>query len=205
MHIYERLRLDPERPNHKKLAHAAQLLREGAFAVLPTGAVYVCACLPEAREAMEAIRRLRKLDEKHRWSLLCRDIREAARYARIDDDAFRLMRRLTPGPYTFVLPASSELPRRIFGKRKEIGIRISAHAIVQGLLAALDAPLLATTLRFPDEELPANDPETFWPRLKGYSCVLLDAGIGGITPTTVLDLTEGEPRLVRAGIGPWPA
>lgn len=203
--MFERLRLHPDRPQARLISKAAERLVAGAAAVLPTDATYVLATLPAAADAQAAIRQLRRLDERHWWSLICRDLSQAAHFARMDNVAHRLLRRCLPGPYTFILPATSRLPRRVFGKRRDVGIRMPDHAVCRALLEAVDEPLLATTLRFPDEEEAAMDPDAFAPRLKGLDAVLLDAGWGGMTPTTVLDLCGGEPELVRPGLGPWPA
>jgi len=203
--VLERIRIDAERPNRRKIMHAARLAERGALLIVPTETTYVFACRAQAASALNAVRRLRRLDDRHRFSLLCRDLQQAGQLAAIDDAAFRLMRRLVPGGYTFILPAASTLPKRLFGKRREIGIRISAHRVVQMLLDALGEPLVASTLIFAGEDAPAYDPEVFWPRLRGEHVALLDAGLGGVVPTTVVDLTEGEPRCTRLGAAPWPA
>jgi len=203
--MFERLRLHPDRPQARPIRHAAERLRQGAAVTMPTDATYVLAALPEAVDAQAEIRRLRRLDERHWWSLICRDLSQAAHYVRMDNLAHRLLRRCLPGPYTFILPASSRLPRRVFGKRRDVGIRMPAHAVCMALLEELEAPLLATTLRFPDEEDAAVDPDAFATRLKGLNLTLLDAGWGGMIPTTVVDLCSGEPELARPGLGEWPA
>ncbi len=200
-----RFRVDPERPHRRRIEQTAEALQQGRFAVVPTEATYAFVVLPGKTGAIEAIRRIRRLDEKHLWSLFCPDLRTAARYAHLDDVAFRLIRRHTPGPYTWILPASSALPRRVFGKRKEVGVRISASPVIEGLLAALEEPvMLATTVQFPEEEMPETDPERIWLRIHAEDCVMLDGGWGAPVPTTIIDLTEGEPVLVREGMGAWP-
>jgi len=198
------MRLHPERPQARLIRRAAERLRQGAFVAMPTDATYVLATLPGAVDAQEAIRRLRRLDARHWWSLICLDLSQAARYVRMDNVAHRLLRRCLPGPYTFILPASSRLPRRIFGKRRDVGLRIPEHAVCRAVLLALDEPVLATTLRFPDEDDAAVDPDLIAARLRGLDGVLLDAGWGGMTPTTVVDMCAGTPELVRPGSGDWP-
>jgi len=123
----------------------------------------------------------------------------------MDNQAHRILKRCLPGPYTFILPANASLPRRIFGKRRDVGIRIPEHPVCQLLLEEYGAVLLCTTLEFPDESNPSMDPEVFVPRLKHLSCAVLDAGWGGIEPTTVVDLCSHEPELLRSGAGDWPA
>ena len=161
-------------------------------------------CLPGVADAQAAICRLRQLGQAHLWSLVCDSLSQAAQYVRMDNQAHRILRRLLPGPYTFILPALSALPRRIFGKRRDIGIRIPEHPVCAMLLAELGQPLLSTTLHLPGEEYPATDPEQFLGRLRGQSFVVLDAGWCGLVPTTVVDLCGDGPELVRMGLGPWP-
>jgi tRNA threonylcarbamoyl adenosine modification protein (Sua5/YciO/YrdC/YwlC family) len=202
--MFERLRLDPARPSIRNIRRAASLIREGLAAVVPTEATYALMCLPESNDAVSTIRRIRRLDEHHLWSLVCADLSQASEYVNINNPAHRILRRLLPGPYTCILPASARLPRRIFGRRRDIGIRIPDHTVCRSLLAELGSPLLATTLQFPDEEYPANDPDDFSARLRKEDMVILDAGWCGITTTTVLDLGEEPPELIRAGLGTWP-
>jgi len=161
--------------------------------------------LPDASDAISGIRRLRQLDKQHWWSLVCLDLSQAARYVRMDNDAHRVLRRCLPGPYTFILPANSQLPRRIFGKRRDVGVRMPAHAVCRGLLEELGEPLLAATMVFPGEQNAAVDPDEFISRLKGSNVLVLDAGWGGLTPTTVIDLCGDRPELMRQGMGEWPA
>lgn len=203
MHTYERLRLNPERPQIRQIRRAAELLRQGLFAVVPTETTYAMVALPESVEALRNIRQLRRLDDSHLWSLVCDGLSQAAQYARIDNAAHRLLKRHLPGPYTFILPASSTLSKRIFGKRRDIGIRIPQHEVCIQLLAELETPLLATSMQFPDEELPASDPDLIHERVRHMDCILLDAGWAGVTPTTVVDLCGDEPVLLRQGVGEW--
>jgi len=203
--MFERLRLHPERPQARLIRHAAEYIRQGVAAVIPTETTYSLMALPDASGAISGIRRLRQLDRQHWWSLVCLDLSQVARYVRMDNDAHRMLRRCLPGPYTFILPANSGLPRRIFGKRHDVGIRIPSHAVCRDLLQELGAPLLATTLVFPNEQGAATDPEEFIPCLKGSNMLVLDAGWGGVVPTTVIDLCGDAPELIREGAGDWPA
>jgi len=202
MHIFEHLRMHPERPQIRQVRRAAELLRDGLFAVVPTETTYALMALPTAVQAQTDIRQLRRLGDNHLWSLVCRDLSEASQYVRVDNQAHRILKRCLPGPYTFILPAGSSLPKRIFGKRRDIGIRMPDFLICHMLLEELGEPLLATTMQFPDEEFVASDPDQMHERIKHLNAVLLDAGWGGMTPTTVVDLC-GEPQLLRLGAGEW--
>jgi len=180
-------------------------LQQGRFVVAPTDTSYVLMCKPESLKAIKAIQQLRQLDDRHLWSVVCADLSQAATCVAIDNQAHRILKRCLPGPYTFILPARSSLPKRIFGKRRDIGIRIPDHPVCQMLLDEYGGILLCTTLVFPGDNDPAFDPEAFMPLLKHISCAVLDVGWGGVSPTTVVDLCEGEPKLLRAGEGIWPA
>jgi len=180
-------------------------MREGMAAVVPTETTYALMAAPNAAGALADIRRLRRLDDRHWWSLVCVNLSQAARYVCMDNEAHRMLRRCLPGPYTFVLPANSQVPRRVFGKRRDVGIRMPAHAVCRALLEELDGPLLATTLIFPGEDAACADPDEFVPRLKGLNMLVLDAGWGGVAPTTVIDLCGDGPGLLRLGMGDWPA
>jgi len=203
--MFERLRLHPEHPQMRLIRHAAECMRQGGAAVVPTETTYALMALPDAFDAISGIRRLRQLGKQHWWSLVCRDLSQASHYVRIDNEVHRILKRCLPGPYTFILPANSKLPKRIFGKRSDVGIRMPQHAVCRALLQELDEPLLAATLIFPDENDAAVDPDEFILRLKGRDMLLLDVGWGGIVPTTVIDLCDGEPTLMRPGSGAWPA
>lgn len=201
---FEHLRMHPERPQIRQIRFAAEMLRKGAFAVVPTETTYTLMMLPESNQAQEAVRQLRRLDKKHLWSLMCQDLSQAAQYVKLDNQAHRLLKRCLPGAFTFILPANTKLPKRVFGNRKDIGIRMSSHVVCRSLLNELDAPLLTTTLQFPDEELVAHDPDEIRNRCKHLNVVLLDVGWGGVTPTTVVDLCDVEPKVIRSGLGEWP-
>jgi len=205
VHRFEHLRLNPDRPQIRQIRRAIDLLDHGCFAVVPTDTTYVLMCRPEATGAMAAISALRRLDASHLWSLVCRDLSQAAEYVRIDNRAHRVLKRCLPGPYTFILPASSALPRRIFGKRRDVGLRIPDHPVCRLLLEEYRQVLLTTTLQLPDSESPESDPGAFVARLKHLNCCVLDAGWGGIEPTTVVDLCDTDEMLLRLGAGSWPA
>ncbi|NWF36161.1 L-threonylcarbamoyladenylate synthase [Mariprofundus sp. KV] len=204
MHLFEHLRLHPERPQIRQIRRAADLLRQGLFVAVPTDTTYVLLCLPQSGDAIADIRKLRQLDDTHMWSVVCADLSQAAACVRMDNQAHRILKRCLPGAYTFILPANSSLPKRIFGKRRDVGIRIPDNLICQMLLEEIGELLLATTLQLPGQNEPEYDPDEFVPRLKHLSCAVMDAGWGGMVPTTVIDICEGEPELRRSGAGEWP-
>lgn len=203
MHTFEHMRLHPERPQIRQIKHVAKLLQDGLFAVVPTETTYAIMVLPTALKAQESIRQLRQLDESHLWALACADLSQAAKYVSIDNPSHRILKHHLPGPYTFILPANSQLPKRIFGKRRDVGIRMPNHPVCQALLEELGEPLLATSMQFPDEDGIATDPDMIEPRIKHLNAVLLDAGWGDMIPTTVIDLCHDIPEVIRLGMGDW--
>lgn len=180
----------------------ADRLRRGAVIAYPTDSCYALGCHLDDRNAADRLRRIRDFDRHHQFTLMCRDLSEIATYARVDNRQFRLLKHLTPGPYTFVLQASKELPKRVaHERRKTIGIRVPEHAITQALLETLGEPLISCTLQFPGEEYPLSDPQEFREQLMREVDIVVDGGNCGLEPTTVLDLSEDEPRLLRQGKG----
>ncbi|HEX4871723.1 MAG TPA: L-threonylcarbamoyladenylate synthase [Nevskiaceae bacterium] len=195
--------LHPQNPQTRLLAQIAVRLRQGAVIAWPTDSCYALGCHLDDRNAADRLRRIRRFDKNHQFTLVCRDLSEIATYARVDNWQFRLLKQLTPGPYTFVLPATKELPRRLsHEKRKTVGIRVPEHRIAQSLLETLGEPLISCTLQFPDEPLPVNHPEDWRERLDREVDLVIDGGNCGLEPTTVLDLSEEAPRLIRQGKGP---
>jgi len=155
---------------------------------------------------MERIRRIRNVDTKHNFTLVCRDLSEIASYAKVDNAAYRLIKSLTPGPYTFILKATHEVPRRLQNpKRKTIGLRVPDHAIARSLLETLGEPLMSSTLMLPDSDVPLNDPEEIFAALKHQVDLVIDGGNCGLEATTVVDLVEGTPRITRQGKGLLPS
>ena len=190
-------------PQKRLLAQAAERLRAGAVIAYPTDSCYALGCHLDDKAAADRLRRIRDFDRHHQFTLVCRDLSEIARYARVDNWQFRLLKQLTPGPYTFVLPASRDLPRRIaHERRKTVGIRIPDHVIACALLDALNEPLISCTLQFPGEETPIADPKDVRERLERLVDVVLDGGDCGLEPTTVVDLSlDAPPRVLRVGKG----
>ncbi|MEL0028272.1 MAG: L-threonylcarbamoyladenylate synthase [Perlucidibaca sp.] len=195
-------RLHPDNPQARLLKQAAERLKAGELIVMPTDASYVLACHIGDKAALERLRRLRELDESHHLTLLCRDLSEIGTYAKVDNPVFRLLKAHTPGAYTFILPGTREVPRRLLHPKKQtIGIRVPSHPVALGLLELMGEPLLSATLIMPGESEPLNDPEDIVERLGKRVDVVLDSGYGSLEPTTVVDLSEDSPRVLRAGLG----
>jgi tRNA threonylcarbamoyl adenosine modification protein (Sua5/YciO/YrdC/YwlC family) len=194
----------PVTPQTRYLEKAAETLSSGGLGLCPTDAGYVLVWSLNGREAEERVRRLRQLDSKHPFTLLCRQLSEAGRLARLDDPAFRLLRSLTPGPVTFILPASAELPKRIRNsgrsKRRDIGIRLPDHLVARGLLEAMGEPLLSTSLVLPEQgELARHEAESVADCCLRWVDFMLDAGDCPPGPTSIVDCTGEQPQVVRQG------
>lgn len=193
----------PEQPQPRLIRQAAEILRAGGVVAFPTDAAYSLGCRIGDADAVARIRAIREVDERHHFTLMCRDLSEIATYARVDNAQFRLLKATTPGSYTFILEGTKELPRRILHpKRKTIGLRIPAHPLPLALLAELDEPMLTSTLMLPGDVLPLNDPGEIRDRLEKRIDLVIEAGACGLEMTTVVDLTGPAPELVRAGLGP---
>lgn len=194
--------LHPEQPQARLIRQAAEIIRGGGLVVLPTDSAYALVCAVGDASQLERIRKIRGVDDRHHFTLMCRDLSEIATYARVNNSQYRLLKATTPGPYTFILEGTKELPRRVLHpKRKTIGLRIPEHAVVSALLAELDGPLLTSTLLLPGEDLPLTDPDEIRERLEKQVDLVIEAGYCGPEATTVIDLTSGSPQLVRAGRG----
>ena len=194
--------IHPENPQPRLLNRAADILREGGVIVYPTDSAYALGCLIGEKEPMERIRRIRRLDDRHDFTLVCRDLSEIATYAKVENTAYRLLKALTPGPYTFILKATHEVPRRLQNpKRKTIGIRVPQNVIANALLEVLNEPIMSSTLILPGEELPMIDPVDIRERLQHDVDLVIDGGNCGIELTSVIDFVEGTPHLVRSGKG----
>jgi tRNA threonylcarbamoyl adenosine modification protein (Sua5/YciO/YrdC/YwlC family) len=192
----------PDNPQLRLLKQAAQILHAGGVAAIPTDSSYALVCHLDDKAAVENLRRIRQVDDKHHLTLLCRDLSEVANYARVDNRQYRLLKSATPGPFTFILEATKEVPRRVsHPSRRTIGLRVPDHRITQALLEEFGQPLLATTFIPPGETEPMNDPHAIRERFQKTLHAVVDAGACPMEPTTVVDLTDDEPRLVRAGRG----
>ena len=200
----------PENPQVRLLKQAVALLEKGGVLAVPTDSSYALVCHLDDKTAVDHMRRIRGVDDKHHLTLLCRDLSELASYARVDNTQYRLLKSATPGPYTFILEASKEVPRRLsHPSRKTIGLRLPQHKVLQELLALHGAPLLATTLIPQHENQALNDPADIRRRYEKLLAAVIDAGACPLEPTTVIDLTDmgdgGDPVLIRQGRGPLAA
>ena len=198
----EYLKLHPVDPQPRLIRRAAEVVRAGGLIAYPTDSCYALGCHIGDAAALERLRRIRDADRHHHFTLVCRDLSEIGRYARIDTWQFRLLKSCTPGPFTFLLPATRETPRRLqHAKRRTIGIRVPDHPVPQLLLSELGEPLMSSTLLLPGDELPLTDAEQIRARLEHQLDAILDGGHCGIEPTTVVDLAVSPPVVVRAGKG----
>ncbi len=192
----------PENPQPRLLKQAVQILHAGGIAAIPTDSSYALVCHLDDKAAAEQLRRVRGVDDKHHLTLLCRDLSELASYARVDNRQYRLLKLGTPGAFTFILEATKEVPRRLsHPARRTIGLRVPDHRVTQELLSLLGQPLLATTLIAPGDSEPMNDPHEIRERFQKTVQAIVDAGACPMQPTTVIDLTDDEPVLVRLGRG----
>jgi len=192
----------PTHPQKRLLNQAAEILRGGGVIVYPTDSTYALGCRLGDKAGIDRIRAIRKLDPLHHFTLVCRDLSELSIYARVDNPQYRILKHYLPGPFTFLLRATREVPRRlVHPKRRTIGLRVPASPIARGLLDALNEPLMSTTLIMPGETVPLSEPEDFRARLEKLVDLIIDGGAGGLVPTTVVDLTDDSPRVTRQGLG----
>ena len=197
----QRFQVHPQNPQVRLIRQAVKIVTEGGLLVYPTDSCYAFGCHIGDREAAGRIQRIRQTGKDHNFTLVCRDLSEIATYARVDNWAYRLLKAHTPGPYTFILQATREVPRRLQNPRRQtIGIRVPAHPVPQALLAELGEPIMSSTL-LPDMDLPLSDPDEIFTALSGRVDLFLDSGNCGVEPSTVVDLTGGFPVVVRTGKG----
>jgi tRNA threonylcarbamoyl adenosine modification protein (Sua5/YciO/YrdC/YwlC family) len=196
--------IHPTHPQQRLLDQAAAIVTRGGLVVYPTDTTYALGCHIGDKAALERIQQIRRLDKHHHMTLLCRDLSELGTYARVDNTAYRILKRLTPGPFTFLLPATREVPRRlVHPKRKTIGLRVPANPIARGLLEALGEPMMTTTMILPGDELPLVDPEEIRERLERSVDLIIDGGFCGVEQTTVVDLTVPGGEVIRQGAGAY--
>ena len=196
------LDVHPDNPQARSIASVVQLVQDGGLIVYPTDSCFALGCQPGNKAGLDRIRQIRRLDDKHHFTLVCRDFSQLGQYVHVDNSIFRAVRAATPGPYTFILPATSEVPRRLLHpKKKTVGVRIPEHRVVHALLDALGEPLLSSTLLLPDEDEPLTQGWEIKERLDHQVDVVLDSGDCGVEPTTVVDLSQGAPEVVRVGAG----
>ncbi|RJG06460.1 threonylcarbamoyl-AMP synthase [Noviherbaspirillum cavernae] len=194
--------IHPDNPQLRLLRQAAQIIRSGGIVALPTDSCYALVCQLDDKSAVERLRRIRDVDEKHHLTLLCRDLSEIAVYALVDNRQYRMLKTATPGPYTFILEATKEVPRRLsHPSRKTIGLRVPENLIARALLEELGQPLLGTTLILPGEVDALTEPDEMQEKLGRQIELVIDGGACSFEPTTVIDLTGAEPTLIRQGRG----
>src|SRR6056300_117279 len=194
--------IHPDNPQARLIKQAADIVRKGGIIVYPTDSAYAIGCHIGDKKALERIRRIRQLDDKHNFTLVCRDLSELATFARVDNTQYRLLKACTPGPYTFILKATAEVPRRLLHqKRKTIGLRVPENPTAQALLAELNEPLMSVTLIMPGDADPLIDPYDIRTLLEHDVDLVIDGGYCGLEMTTVVDLADDDPVLVRQGKG----
>lgn len=194
--------IHPVNPQARLVKQAVDLIREGAVVVYPTDSAYALGCHLGDKKALDRLRRIRRVDDKHNFTLVCRDLSEIATYAKVSNTVYRLLNAFTPGPYTFILQATRDVPRRLLHpKRRTIGIRVPDNKIVLALLEELGEPLLSTTLILPGQSLPMTDAEEIRDQLENDVDVIIDGGHCGIEPTTVVSLVDEQPVVLRVGCG----
>ena len=194
--------IHPVNPQPRLIRQAVAAIRDGSVVVYPTDSTYALGCLIGDKEAMERIRRIRDADKNHNFTLVCRDLSEIAKYARVDNSQYRTLRAFTPGPYTFLLEATREVPKRLQNpKRRTIGIRVPDNAIVALLLAELGEPIMSSTLLIPGETESMTDPQEIKERMEHLVDLVIDGGAGGLEPSSIVDLSSGVPVVIRSGKG----
>lgn len=194
--------IHPENPQARLISQAVGIVRKGGLIAYPTDCAYALGCHIGDKMALDRIRAIRALDKHHNFTLMCRDLSELSTYARVDNIKFRMLKALTPGPYTFILEASSEVPKRLqHPKRKTIGLRVPDNPIARALMAELGEPLMTSSLIMPGETLPLTDPYDIRETLEHHLELVIDGGYCGMEATTVIDLTGEQPEIVRQGCG----
>ncbi len=194
--------IHPENPQIRLIKQAADIIRKGGVAVIPTDSAYALACHLDDKKAVDRIKQLRQLNDKHNFTLMCRDLADISTYAKVDNTAYRLLKNHTPGAYTFILNATTEVPRRLMHpKRRTIGIRVPDNMVVNALLEELGEPIMSTSLILPGEEVPLSDPYDIRDTLQHSVDVVIDGGYCGLESTTVVDMTGGEFQVTRQGLG----
>jgi tRNA threonylcarbamoyl adenosine modification protein (Sua5/YciO/YrdC/YwlC family) len=194
--------IHPDNPQVRLISHAVDIIRGGGVIVYPTDSGYALGCRLGEKKPLETIRRVRKLDDKHNFTLVCRDLSELGTYARVDNSSYRLIKNHTPGPYTFILKATGEVPKRLMHpKRKTIGLRVPENNIALALLEGLDEPLMSVTMMLPGDDMPMTDPYDIRQTLEHELDLVIDGGYCGMEPTSIIDLVDEVPQIIRRGQG----
>lgn len=196
------IEIHPTNPQPRRIASIVQTIHAGGLIAYPTDSSYAFGCHIGDKRAMDRIHRIRKTDRKHNFTLVCSDLSEISTYARVDNWAYRMLKSMTPGPYTFILPATREVPKRLQNpKRRTIGLRVPDHPLVRAVLDTLGEPIMSSTLTLPGDELPLTDPQEIEERIGNQIDLIIDAGPTGIQPTSVIDLSSGSVEILREGLG----
>lgn len=194
--------IHPDNPQHRLVRQASEIVKKGGIIVYPTDSAYALGCHVGDKKALDKIRQIRQLDKNHNFTLMCRDLSELAVYAKVDNQLYRSLKAHTPGPYTFILEATSEVPRRLMHpKRKTIGLRVPENPIALALLEDLGEPIMSVTLIMPGDEYPLTDPYDIRDMLEHHVDLIVEGGYCGLEPTTVVDLSEESPVIIRQGMG----
>jgi tRNA threonylcarbamoyl adenosine modification protein (Sua5/YciO/YrdC/YwlC family) len=196
------IEIHPVDPQPRRVAQIVETIRDGGLIAYPTDSSYAFGCHIGDKRAMDRIRRIRRTDKNHNFTLVCSDLSEISTYARVDNWAYRMLKAMTPGPYTFILPATREVPKRLqHPKRRTIGLRVPDHQLVRAVLEALGEPIMSSTLLLPGDDLPLTDPHEIEERIGHEIDLIIDAGPTGIEPTSVIDLSEDRVEVLRVGRG----
>lgn len=196
------IEIHPKDPQPRRVSTIVEIIREGGLVAYPTDSSYAFGCHIGDKKAIDRIHLIRRTDKKHNFTLICADLSEISVYARVDNWAYRMIKSMTPGPYTFILPATREVPKRLQNpKRRTIGLRVPDHKLVQVMLAALGEPIMSSTLSLPGDNMPLTDPLEIEERIGHQIEAIIDAGPAGVEPTTVLDLSGGNVEILRVGRG----
>jgi tRNA threonylcarbamoyl adenosine modification protein (Sua5/YciO/YrdC/YwlC family) len=196
------IEIHPKDPQPRRVEKVVEIIRSGGLIAYPTDSSYAFGCHIGDARAINRIHRIRRTDKKHNFTLVCKDLAEISTYARVDNWAYRLIKSMTPGPYTFILPATREVPKRLQNpKRRTIGLRVPEHPLVKAILESLGEPIMSSTLLLPDHVRPLTDPQEIEARIGGQIDAIIDAGPTGIEPTSILDLTSGSVEILRIGRG----
>ena len=194
--------IHPQDPQPRRIASIVKSIRDGGLIAYPTDSSYAFGCHIGDKRAMDRIHRIRQTDKKHNFTLVCSDLSEIGAYARVDNWAFRMIKSMTPGPYTFILPATREVPKRLQNpKRRTIGLRVPDHTLVHAILEALGEPIMSSTLTLPGDDRPLTDPLEIEERIGNQVDLIIDGGPAGIEPTSVIDLSGGTVEVLRVGRG----
>jgi tRNA threonylcarbamoyl adenosine modification protein (Sua5/YciO/YrdC/YwlC family) len=196
------IEVHPDNPQPRRVAEIVETIREGGLIAYPTDSSYAFGCHIGDKRAMDRIRRIRRTDKNHNFTLVCSDLSEISTYARVDNWAYRMLKSMTPGPYTFILPATREVPKRLqHPKRRTIGLRVPDHPLVRAVLQELGEPIMSSTLLLPGDDLPLTDPNDIEERIGHEIDLIIDSGPTGIEPTSVIDLSEDRVEVLRIGRG----